>query len=639
MMLKRNSSQSKRSAWTLLRAGLAGLAVMVGGAAVTGGCLDRPVAPAVPRTSNVYVDEIRQTAVDKIDLLFMIDNSISMADKQAILADAVPLLVQRLITPSCVRPCTAADNCSEAQEKDGIPVDGNAGTGCPNGSAPEFNPIKDIHVGVVTSSLGSHGASGANDVCTKPTDDDHAHLLGEIRNTRDGGMLKPYDANGFLKWDTTNPPKYTPAGDSEGTAFTAKFTDMVKSAGEGGCGYEASLEAWYRFLVDPEPPASIVMQNNLSVPSGVDTTLLAQRRAFLRPDSVLAIVTLSDENDCSITDEGYGWLISRATPMFRSTSACENPNDACCQSCGEVQVNPGCPPITSDPECAKGSTYPNTGADTLDNLNLRCFDQKGRFGFDLLLPISRYRDGLTRQNVFNRQGEVVPNPIFSGDGPRRHPSQVIYTGIVGVPWQDLADEASLKGAGLSYLSASELTAQKRWEVIVGDPEASPPVRPTDPFMIEATFDRAMLSSVSGNPITRDSLVPATSMNPQANAINGHEVVTSGSRLQAACIFPLQTPMVCDQAAQDALKSCHCYQESLSTNDPVCQPPGGGAPDITQYASSAFPGTRHLRLQRTLGDVAVSASICPKVSNDSSEDFGYRPAMRALAARIEKAFNP
>ena len=104
MMLKSKSSQSKRSPWTLLRAGLAGLAVTVGGAALTAGCLDRPVAPAVPKTSNVYVDEIRQTAVDKIDLLFMIDNSISMADKQAILADAVPLPVSRLVTSHLRKP-------------------------------------------------------------------------------------------------------------------------------------------------------------------------------------------------------------------------------------------------------------------------------------------------------------------------------------------------------------------------------------------------------------------------------------------------------------------------------------------------------------------------------------------------------
>src|SRR5437870_1486300 len=143
MMLKSKSSQSKRSPWTLLRAGLAGLAVMVGGGAVTAGCLDRPVAPAVPKTSNVYVDEIRQTSVDKIDLLFMIDNSISMADKQAILADAVPLLVSRLVTPRCVKACTKADNCTAVQEKDGIDAGGNAdATGRCAAGAPEFPPLR-----------------------------------------------------------------------------------------------------------------------------------------------------------------------------------------------------------------------------------------------------------------------------------------------------------------------------------------------------------------------------------------------------------------------------------------------------------------------------------------------------------------
>ena len=69
--------------------GLAGAGLLAATSAITAGCLDRPVAPAVPNTTNVYIGQIRQTGVDKIDLLFMIDNSISMFDKQKILADAV----------------------------------------------------------------------------------------------------------------------------------------------------------------------------------------------------------------------------------------------------------------------------------------------------------------------------------------------------------------------------------------------------------------------------------------------------------------------------------------------------------------------------------------------------------------------
>ena len=60
-----------------VRMGLAGLGLVSAVAASSVGCLDRPVSPASPNTTNVFVQDIRQTTVDKIDLLFMIDNSIS----------------------------------------------------------------------------------------------------------------------------------------------------------------------------------------------------------------------------------------------------------------------------------------------------------------------------------------------------------------------------------------------------------------------------------------------------------------------------------------------------------------------------------------------------------------------------------
>jgi hypothetical protein len=639
MMLKSKSSQSKRSAWALLRAGLAGLAVTVGGAALTAGCLDRPVAPAVPKTSNIYIDEIRQTAVDKIDLLFMIDNSISMADKQAILADAVPLLVQRLITPICVRACAASDNCSPAQEKDGIPVGGNANAmgQCAMG-APEFSPIKDIHVGVITSSLGSHGATGAKDVCTTVEDNDHAHLLGSIRMG-----VTSYNNTGFLKWDTTKPAKYSPPGDSEGGAFTTKFTDMVKSSGEHGCGYEASLEAWYRFLIDPEPPKSVSVR-----PDGLadverdaagapvyDQTVLAQRAAFLRPDSLVAIVMLSDENDCSIQDEGYGWLIARASPMYRSTSQCAaNPNDKCCQSCAETSERAGCPAIKGDSECVKG----NTLAAVDDNLNLRCWQQKRRFGFELLYPTTRYSDGLRSSLIRNRSNQEVGNPLFAAANGKtgRDKGLVFLAGIIGVPWQDIADQDSLTGPGLRYLTEAEMEAQGRWATILGTSNVGTndaPVPPTDPLMIETPDPR-----MGANPITMDALAPATSTNPQANKINGHEQANMGnSDLQYACIFPLGTPLQCDEAAMTADKGCDCFAEDAVYNRPLCQPPGGGPAGITQHFAKAYPGTRHLQVLKEFKDNSIVASICPKIVDDKTKaDYGYNPAVKAIIDRLKEA---
>src|SRR5918995_3648511 len=69
---------------------------------VSSACLDRPIGRPEPVTTNIFVDQITQTSVDKIDLLFMIDNSRSMSDKQEILQLAVPDLVSRLVNPICV---------------------------------------------------------------------------------------------------------------------------------------------------------------------------------------------------------------------------------------------------------------------------------------------------------------------------------------------------------------------------------------------------------------------------------------------------------------------------------------------------------------------------------------------------------
>ena len=116
--MKQHTSPRGARATGVVRAGLAGLASVGIVAALSSGCLDRPVSPASPNTTNISIDEVKSTAVDKIDLLFMVDNSQSMADKQKILADAVPELVRRLVTPVCVDsqtqaliPGTAAPNC------------------------------------------------------------------------------------------------------------------------------------------------------------------------------------------------------------------------------------------------------------------------------------------------------------------------------------------------------------------------------------------------------------------------------------------------------------------------------------------------------------------------------------------------
>ena len=586
----------------------------------------------------MFVDQVKQTAIDKIDLLFMIDNSASMTDKQEILRDAVPVLLSRLVSPICVDSMGKPTGTST-----------QANGQCAEGKGrPEFNPIGDIHIGVVTSSLGGHGGQQCADVIANNgllNPDDKAHLVGSVRPEL-FPVAKTWNDSGFLSWDSS--AKASPPGTTDAGTLVAVFQDMIGAVGEAGCGYEASLESWYRFLVDPEPPANVtkvgdytVRNSKLTVNAdgstgacvGCDDVLLAQRKRFLRPDSLVAIVMLSDENDCSIRDDGAGWFVSSTDrPMPRSSSQCDaNPNDRCCRSCAqqEPQGPPeGCPTLAADPICKDvvGNAKFATWTEPHDSLSLRCYDQRRRFGFDLLYETSRYVDALTKttMQLQSTPGQFVKNPLFDGGASGRSdrdPSLVFLAGIVGVPWQDIADEASLTGPGLNYLTAKELTAKGRWRALLGDPNASPPLPPTDPFMVETPAVRS-----GTNAITGVSISPATSTNPHENPINGHEQdLPKEDDLQYACTFRLKTPRTCGA-------------EEIASNSSLCEAGAGGR---IQTSAKAYPGTRELSVLQALGDNAIVASICPKViepadpKNPAGDaNYGYNPAVSAIVERLK-----
>ncbi|HKO51461.1 MAG TPA: hypothetical protein VJV79_27320, partial [Polyangiaceae bacterium] len=644
MMLKRSTTESKPSATArLVRAGLASLAAAGAAAALATGCLDRPVVPAGPETSNVFVDQIIQTAVDKIDLLFMVDNSVSMQDKQQILKAAVPVLVSRLITPICV-------------DVTGKSTGTSVGGQCPNGGALEFTPINDIHIGIVSSSLGAHGGS----VCSMPagatdTLNDRAHLIPSVRT----GVASWKDS-GFLAWDPSGQN-----GEANPAALQTAFQNMIASVGEHGCGYEASLESWYRFLIDPEPPAEVTLANGvttrgsrlivnddgtLGACEGCDTTILAQRKAFLRPDSLVAIVMLSDENDCSIRDDGVGWFVGSQNRMPLSTAACAtNPNDKCCRSCAqkEDKAPDGCSALTADPVCMtipKGSQYAIWDA-THDSLNLRCYNQHKRFGFDLLYDTNRYVSALKNTTIrLESSGKVIANPLFDGTSDKgvRDTSLVFLAGIVGVPWQDIATKESLTDpAALTYLTAAELLSENRWPVLLGVPrpdDGSAPVPPSDPFMIETPDVRSGVNTIAQ---PNEPIQPVNTTTP--NRINGHEQnIPDFADLQYACTFPLQPTKTCTPG--DA--ACDCSPDKagkldavVTANSPLCQVGGKGPVSATQTSAKAYPGVRELQVLKDFGENAIVASICPKVTvtqNPSSDpNYGYNPAVGAIIERLKE----
>jgi hypothetical protein len=605
-----------RSRWSSRLLSTAALAL-----GATTGCLDRPVGLQTPTTTNLNVRVERHAEINKLDLLFMIDNSMSMADKQEILSDAVPVLIRRLVTP----------NCLDDQDR-AIGVSDSNGT-CAQGR-PEMRSVKDIHIGVITSSLGAHGGTECGPDTEDPTNtrtlDDRAELL-PTANPAVRGTLLSWNGSGFLAWDPSQ-TRNTPPGEANLETLVSDFRNQVEAAGEQGCGLEGSLEAWYRFLVDPEPPIEVTSGPNaegtgtFNRKGAVNPTVLSQRRAFLRPDSLLGIVMLTDENDCSVTDEDgqQGWLATvTRNQLPRASSVCAtDPDHECCYSCGSEAPPPGCAPKAQDPECSKPS---NLSVEE-DPPNARCFDQKRRFGVDLLYPVDRYIDGLTKPKVPNRNGELVDNPLFASVNgqPGRDPSLVLLAGIVGVPWQDISTPESWSGNALNYLSAAELEREGRWNVILGDGDG-----PSDPLMRESIAERS-----GPHPLIDAPIAPSTSPSRTQNPINGHEQAIPGQDdLQYACTFQLSTPYGCDVSNR---ARCDCNADEQGHNRSLCEYPNGPGTEGIQVAGKAYPGVRTLEVLRGIKDNAIVASICPKhtapapgLKREEDANYGYNPAMQAI----------
>jgi hypothetical protein len=622
---------------------LTGATLVTVGVSSVMGCLDRPIEPVEPRRTSTIVERLTQSSVDKIDLLLSIDNSRSMADKQDILALAVPDLVKGLVNPRCLDDGGVPSEMQPAGPLETCPVPG---------TKREFDPVVDIHIGIVTSSLGGHGADACpnqdNNTCasgTNLTNNDKGQLVYRI-DACGGGNVATYQDKGFLAWDPEQ--KLVPPGEvdieidsnSDMRALVPDLRNMVRGTGQIGCGYEAQLESWYRFLVDPEPYETISVIDNKATPQGIDTTLLAQRAEFLRPNSLLAIVVLTDENDCSIKEYGQFFFAAQLKngngtqfhlPRARAECAAD-PNDPCCRSCGQGAGD--CP---ADPTCVDGNGQVKPLTETEDASNLRCFDQKRRFGIDFLHPIDRYTQALTSPTVPNRAGDLVPNPLFSDLNPAddlsnvRDSGLVFLAGIIGVPWQDIARNKDDLTEGFKdsndLLVRDEKNGLSTWDIILGDPAQY--VAPKDPLMIESIDPRT-----GANPVTGDAVAPPGSP-LDTNPINGHEYTPPPSRddLQYACIFPLATPRNCNDPT---IVSCDC--KDPANDNPLCEDdPAKPGSRTYQTRAKAYPGIRELQVLRSIGSQGITASVCPKqLTMDTSADFGYRPAIGAIIERLKVA---
>jgi len=596
----------------------------------TPACLDRPISVAEPSTKASVLITSRQTAVDKIDLLFMIDNSASMADKQRILAEAVPDLVTSLVLPPCV---------DERGEPNGERANPSAEQGqeCKSGR-PEFAPVVDIHIGIVSSSMGSPGGTQCQNA-SRPHERDGGRL---VARSLDGKPIEGIGASSFLAWlpdVARNKEKPRLAGAPPVTdleVLKKSAVTLVEGVGDEGCGLEAQLESVYHFLNEPNPHTDVRLDaRNRATLEGLDTALLAQRAAFLRPDSLVAVVMLTDEDDSHVDPLaldrlGYFWERehgleadpNRGQATYRSTSICATePSSKDCKSCLF-------PEAKNDPSCQQ-----NSGFYTLaeDHINVRFHKMKTRFGVDPQHPLSRYVGGLSKSKVTKRDGTgQCQNPLFAGQLPeaatgpddpalcnlpagKRKPESVFFAVLGGVPGDLLHfDPSSPEKSALS---------EADWDKIVGkDEDHYARDEGVDPRMVQSTSPRR----------GRPAALTRAGDNFEGNELR--EWATGGADLQYACTFPLRPEQSCDVPG-----TCDCNSR---TKDPPL-PPLCSADGKKQTLAKAYPTPRELRVARMMGKQGIAGSLCPLslepvVNGAANPYYGYRPAIATILGRLKDA---
>ena len=250
-----------------LRVLAVGGVVIVAGALALAGCGDDR-----PGADEREVARLPASPTPALDLLLVIDDSPGLVEAQFALVQALPGVLDAL----------------EA----------------------ETGGALDLHLGVVTTDLGTLDATGAigatlgqpgNGGCAGSGDDGALQVFGAPIT---GAFLVDAPADGGRRRNYT--------GDR-----ATVIQQMVTGAGAGGCGFEQPLAAMRRALVHPA------------------------NAGFRRPGAHLAVVLLADEDDCSLLDHG---LVDAARTELGPLQSfrCTREGVTCDQPLTEAGVKTGC---------------------------------------------------------------------------------------------------------------------------------------------------------------------------------------------------------------------------------------------------------------------------------------------------------
>ena len=323
------------------------------------GCLSHPLKP-VELEKGQEEERQLQLAVNKdVDILFIIDNSGSMGEEQAILANNFNRFIEILEAEDV-----------EANYRIGVTTTDNGNEWCPAGTyTPEggklvlsscktrLNDFRFNNDEVDVRDL------ACNDVCTL-TDAE----LAITPTTTD------FDPNPAPRpWlENIEGKKNIPAGTDTVEAFRC-----FGPQGVNGCGFESQLESMYLSLKRAE--------NTMEAEYG-----------FLRDNAILAVVFVTDEVDCSNNKSKYSEIFKQdGNKVFWSDPSASFPTSAVCWNAGVTCTG-------SDP-----SNYDTCEAVNKDvNGNENVPDSEA-----VLHPMSRYfglLDGIEEQKKnYNEAQEII----------------------------------------------------------------------------------------------------------------------------------------------------------------------------------------------------------------------------------------
>jgi hypothetical protein len=269
------------------------LSIAAGTALMLSACLDHPLKPVEYDKSEEAENTVAIAINKDVDVLFVIDNSGSMAEEQALLSQNFASFIGVL----------EADDVS-ANYRLGITTTDAGNPRCPSTTPENGTLVLSSCLDRVATNEFKYGtddfAFACSDYCTKQDKD----LM--IRPTTTQYDTKPAPR----KW-IERIEKQSNIG---GVASNVEAFQCYGPQGVAGCGFESHLESMYKALAKASDKGSVA------------------NYGFLREAAILSIVVISDETDCSYQQDQKDVFVGNK--VFWNSPDDPQPTSALCWKAG-----------------------------------------------------------------------------------------------------------------------------------------------------------------------------------------------------------------------------------------------------------------------------------------------------------------